>query len=51
MDSNNEMLFVIVSADFKSGVTMMEFRRPMISFKYTLTNKIDKNAKLYSYVD
>ena len=50
-DSKNEVLFIVLNTDLKKGVATLEFRRPLISFKYTLTNEIDKNEKLYNYVN
>ena len=50
-DNNNETVLIVLTTDFKNKVGTLEFRRPLISYKFTLKNEINKKENLFDYIN
>lgn len=50
-DENNEIILIVLTSDFKNEVATLEFRRPLISYMFTLKNEINKKETLIEYVN
>jgi hypothetical protein len=51
VDKDNNPILIILTSDFKKEVATLEFRRPLISYMFTLKNEISKKETLIEYVN
>jgi hypothetical protein len=50
-DINNENVLIVLTTDFQNKMATLEFRRPLISHKFTLKNEINKKDGLFDYIN